>query len=54
MRSVTYRENSGRQIRFYQAGTSEMFGASPPPQSEVTPFYPRSPYAAARRSMLTG
>ena len=35
-------------LRFYQAGTSEMFGASPPPQSESTPFYPRSPYAAAK------
>jgi GDPmannose 4,6-dehydratase len=41
-------EISGRRIRFYQAGTSEMFGASPPPQSEVTPFYPRSPYAVAK------
>jgi GDPmannose 4,6-dehydratase len=38
----------GKSIRFYQAGTSEMFGASPPPQSESTPFYPRSPYAAAK------
>lgn len=42
------REESGQEIRFYQAGTSEMFGASPPPQSESTPFYPRSPYAAAK------
>ncbi|WP_273846994.1 GDP-mannose 4,6-dehydratase [Rubrobacter calidifluminis] len=41
-------ESMGREIRFYQAGTSEMFGASPPPQSESTPFYPRSPYAAAK------
>lgn len=41
-------EESGQEIRFYQAGTSEMFGASPPPQSEATPFYPRSPYAAAK------
>src|SRR5215217_2767992 len=38
----------GREIRFYQAGTSEMFGAEPPPQSETTCFYPRSPYAAAK------
>ena len=37
-----------RDVRFYQAGTSEMFGSSPPPQSESTPFYPRSPYAAAK------
>ena len=34
--------------RFYQAGTSEMFGDSPPPQSETTEFRPRSPYAAAK------
>jgi GDPmannose 4,6-dehydratase len=34
--------------RLYQAGTSEMFGDSPPPQSEDTPFQPRSPYAAAK------
>ena len=37
-----------RQCKFYQASTSEMFGASPPPQSEETPFHPRSPYAAAK------
>ena len=35
-------------IRFYQASTSEMFGNSPPPQNELTPFYPRSPYGAAK------
>ena len=35
-------------IRFYQAGSSEMFGASPPPQHEGTPFRPRSPYACAK------
>ena len=34
--------------RLYQAGTSEMFGSSPPPQSETTEFRPRSPYAAAK------
>ncbi|MCW3493758.1 GDP-mannose 4,6-dehydratase [Microbacterium sp. SSM24] len=34
--------------RFYQASSSEMFGASPPPQSEQTPFYPRSPYGVAK------
>ena len=33
---------------FYQASSSEMFGASPPPQNEDTPFYPRSPYGAAK------
>lgn len=37
-----------RQIRLYNAGSSEMFGASPPPQWEETPFYPRSPYAASK------
>lgn len=37
-----------KPIKFYQASTSEMYGASPPPQSEATPFYPRSPYGAAK------
>jgi len=36
------------QARFYQASSSEMFGAAPPPQSESTPFQPQSPYAAAK------
>jgi len=36
------------ESKFYQASSSEMFGASPPPQSEETPFYPRSPYGAAK------
>ena len=40
--------SGGSGIRLYQAGTSEMFGGSPPPQSEATPFYPKSPYAAAK------
>jgi len=39
---------SGVETRFYQASSSELFGATPPPQSETTPFYPRSPYAAAK------
>jgi len=39
---------SGHDVRFYQAGSSEMFGASPPPQNEDTPFYPRSPYAVGK------
>ena len=43
-----YMQVSGREVRFYQAGSSEMFGAAPPPQSEKTPFYPRSPYAVAK------
>ncbi len=36
------------QCRFYQASSSEMFGATPPPQNEDTVFYPRSPYGAAK------
>ena len=43
-----YQLRTGSEARFYQAGTSEMFGASPPPQNESTRFYPRSPYAAAK------
>jgi GDPmannose 4,6-dehydratase len=43
-----YIQNTGQQIRFYQAGSSEMFGASKPPQNEDTPFYPRSPYAVSK------
>ncbi|MGC4175653.1 GDP-mannose 4,6-dehydratase [Demequina sp.] len=39
---------AGIDTRFYQASSSEMFGAEPPPQSEATPFYPRSPYGAAK------
>ena len=40
--------NVGLECRFYQASSSEMFGATPPPQNEETPFYPRSPYGAAK------
>ncbi len=36
------------RTRFYQASTSELYGVSPPPQNEATPFAPRSPYAAAK------
>lgn len=39
---------SGIETRFYQASSSEMFGATPPPQNESTTFHPRSPYAAAK------
>jgi GDPmannose 4,6-dehydratase len=39
---------TGRSLRIYQAGSSEMFGAAGAPQSEATPFYPRSPYATAK------
>lgn len=36
------------KTKFYQASSSEMFGAAPPPQNELTPFKPRSPYAIAK------
>jgi GDPmannose 4,6-dehydratase len=36
------------RTRIYQASSSEMFGATPPPQNELTPFYPRSPYGVAK------
>ena len=39
---------TGLDTRFYQASSSEMFGASAPPQNEETPFSPRSPYGAAK------
>ncbi|MEU3058058.1 GDP-mannose 4,6-dehydratase [Streptomyces griseus] len=39
---------SGIETRIYQASSSEMFGASPPPQNEKTPFHPRSPYSVAK------
>jgi GDPmannose 4,6-dehydratase len=41
-------QHTGREVRVYQAGSSEMFGAANPPQSESTAFYPRSPYAASK------
>jgi GDPmannose 4,6-dehydratase len=39
---------TGNPVRFYQAGSSEMFGAAPPPQNEQTQFHPRSPYAVSK------
>ena len=39
---------TGVKTKFYQASSSEMFGAAPPPQNEETPFEPQSPYAAAK------
>ncbi|MGH2806878.1 MAG: GDP-mannose 4,6-dehydratase [Actinomycetota bacterium] len=39
---------SGVQTRFYQAGSSEMFGLAPAPQNEETPFHPRSPYGVSK------
>ena len=44
-----YHQRNDRKIRFYQAGSSEMYGlVQAVPQSETTPFYPRSPYACAK------
>ncbi len=44
-----FQQRSGRQVRFYQASSSEMFGkVVETPQRETTPFYPRSPYACAK------
>ncbi len=40
--------HGGRAVHFYQAGSSEMFGAAPSPQSESTSFYPRSPYGVSK------
>src|SRR5512140_3588256 len=41
-------QSTGKEVRIYQAGSSEMFGAAAPPQNEGTPFYPRSPYAVSK------
>ena len=43
-----HREATGSDVRYYQASSSEMFGSAMPPQSESTPFHPRSPYACAK------
>jgi GDPmannose 4,6-dehydratase len=44
-----YQQRTGREVRYYQAGSSEMYGkVMEVPQSEETPFYPRSPYACAK------
>jgi GDPmannose 4,6-dehydratase len=39
---------SGVNSKFYQASSSELYGSTPPPQNELTPFHPRSPYGAAK------
>jgi GDPmannose 4,6-dehydratase len=44
----SYQKHSGKQVRIYQAGSSEMFGSAKPRQSEATRFQPRSPYACAK------
>jgi len=41
-------KKSDKNIKFYQASSSEMFGSTPPPQDEMTLFHPRSPYAIAK------
>jgi GDPmannose 4,6-dehydratase len=43
-----YISESGRPVRLYQAGSSEMFGSAKPPQNESTAFHPRSPYGASK------
>lgn len=43
-----YEEHTGEKVKFYQASSSEMFGAAPPPQNEETNFHPRSPYGVAK------
>ena len=43
-----YLREGGKPVRFYQAGSSEMFGSAAPPQSERTPFQPRSPYGVSK------
>lgn len=43
-----YQGRTGHQVRYYQASSSEMFGAASPPQSIDTPFHPRSPYGVAK------
>ncbi len=48
MRLLEAVRTSGIDCRYYQASSSEMFGATPPPQDESTAFYPRSPYGAAK------
>ena len=54
MRILEAIRESGVKARFYQASSSEMFGAAPPPQSETTPFHPRSPYAVSQGRRATG
>ena len=43
-----FQNDTKKKIKFYQASSSEMFGSSPPPQNETTPFSPQSPYGAAK------
>ena len=43
-----YAARTNHAVKFYQAGSSEMFGSTPPPQVEETPFHPRSPYGVSK------
>jgi len=43
-----FQAHTGKQVKFYQASSSEMFGSALPPQNEKTPFHPRSPYGCAK------
>ena len=43
-----FQAETRKKVKYYQASSSEMFGSSPPPQSEKTPFAPQSPYGAAK------
>ncbi|MFO0677928.1 MAG: GDP-mannose 4,6-dehydratase [Polyangiaceae bacterium] len=43
-----FQDRTGKTCKFYQASSSELFGSSPPPQNEATPFLPQSPYACAK------
>ena len=48
LRLLEAMREAGVSPRFYQASSSEMFGAAPPPQNEGTPFHPRSPYGVSK------
>ena len=48
VRMLEAMREAGVEARFYQASSSEMYGSTPPPQNEETPFHPRSPYAVAK------
>ncbi len=48
VRMLEAMREAGVKARYYQASSSEMFGSTPPPQDESTPFHPRSPYAVAK------
>jgi len=43
-----FQTHTGKKVKFYQASSSEMFGAAPPPQNETTAFLPRSPYGVSK------